>query len=183
MGRNTAKIVTSLRELSRKQIDVISGTVVAGSVDAASGTMSLQPSDGGDVLQGVMLSAIIENVKGIIQYPKDGSQVVAGAVDGDGEWVLLRASELEKVSVTLNNVVCTLDGAQVDLQNGSVVFNIGTSVFKMNTASESLYQLLSDLLTGLTALTVGTSTGPSSVPLNAATFSTLITRLNNLLSA
>lgn len=183
MTRNTAKIREGIRALSHKPFEILSGTVVAGSVDSRAYTMSVMPSDGGDAIQGVLLSSVSENANGMIVFPKDGSNVIIGSIDGSGEWTLLKASDLAKAIIAIENVVYQIDDTQVNIQNGSVVFNMGASMFKMNTASESLFQWLNDLTTAMTLLTVGTSSGPSTVPINVATFNTLLTRLNNLLIA
>jgi hypothetical protein len=183
MTKNTAKIKAGIKALSEHPNEIISGTVVPGSVDTTGFTMSVQLTDNSAPIAGVMLNSVTENSNGLILFPKDGSNVIVGSIDGPGEWALIRASEITKAIITIENVTYEMDSAQVNVKNGTSVFNVGTSVFKMNTASESLFQLLNDLITGITLLTVGTGMGPSTVPINTATFSSLLTRLNNLLSA
>ena len=182
MSKNIAKIKHGIQALAGKPYEITSGTVVPGSVDTDLYTMSVQPTDDTGAIEGVMLGSVTGS-NGILLIPKDGSSVIIGSIDGPGEWTLLKASELQKAIITVGHVTYEIDNTQVNVQNSDVVFNIGASVFKMNTSSESLFSLLQDLLTGLTLLTVGTSTGPSSVPVNVATFNNLLTRLNNLLSA
>jgi hypothetical protein len=183
MSKNSARIKEGIINLSREPYEIMSGKVLPGSTDTSAYTISVQPSDGSAPIEGVMLNNVTENGKGLILFPKDDSDVVVGSIDGPGEWTLLKASEIRKAIITIENVVYEMNDTAVTIQNGSTHFNINTSVFKMNTASESLYQLLNDLITGITLLTVGTGTGPSTVPANVATFNTLLTRLNNLLSA
>jgi len=70
-------------------------------------------------------------------------------------------------------------------------YNAGTGVFTMNSGGgENMYQFMKDFITCLTELTVSTGTGPSSVPVNVSvpgasgvTFTDLLTRLNNFMSA
>jgi len=183
MNRNIMKIKAGIRALANTPYIIVSGTVVAGSLDEGAYTISVLPSNDSAPIEQVMLTTVTENDKGVVLFPKDKSNVIIGCVDGLGEWVLLRAGELEKVIVTIGNVKYEMDETQIDIQNGSTVFNIGTAVFKMNTASESLLQLLQDLITGLTLLTVPTPSGPSGTPFNSATFTALLSRLNNLLGA
>ena len=182
MARNTSKIKEGIRALTDRPFEIISGTVVAGSVDTTGYTMSVQPVDG-DPIAGVMLSSVTDNGNGILLVPKDGSNVIIGSIDGPGKWTLIRASELLKTVTTIGNVICEVDDSQVNIQNGNTVLNVGEAVFKINTAGESLFSLLKDLITGLTVLTVGTPSGPSTVPVNVASFNDLLVRLNNLLSA
>ena len=183
MSKNTAKIKAGIQVLADKPYEIISGTVVAGSVNTSEYTMSVLPTNGGEPIAEIMLSTITENNSGLVLIPKDGSNVVIGSVDGTGEWTLLKANELDKATITIGNVIYEIDAAQVNIQNGSSVLNIGSSMFKMHTASESLFGVLKDLITGITLLTVSTSAGNSTVPVNIATFNDLLTRLNNLLSA
>jgi hypothetical protein len=183
MTRNTAKIKAGIKALAHMPYEILSGTVLPGSVDTDAYTMSVQLSDDSEPITGVMLNAVTGDGNGMILFPKDGSNVVIGSIDGPGEWALIKASEITKAIITIGTVTYEMDDTQVNVQNGSVVFNIGEAAFKMNTASESLFQLLNDLITGITLLTVGTSTGPSTVPINVLTFNNLLVRLNNLLSA
>ncbi len=183
MTRNASKIKEGIRTLTDKPFEIISGTVVSGSVDTGEYTFSVQPSDTSQPIERVMLSTITGNSNGVILVPKDNSNVIIGTIDGPGAWALIKANELEKVIVTIGNVVYEMDNTQVNIKNGNVVFNIGTSVFKMSTSGESLYGILKDLITGLTLLTVSTSSVASTVPVNVSTFTDLLTRLSNLLSA
>ena len=157
--------------------------MVPGSMDESEYTISVQPSDDSEPIEGVMLNAITNDGNGILLFPKDGSNVVVGSIDGPGEWALIRTSEISKAVITIENITYEMDSTQVKIQNGSVVFNIGASLFKMNTPSESLFQLLKDCFTYITELTVTTTAGTSSIPVNVADFTNLLTRLNNLLTS
>ena len=183
MTKNIAKIKEGLRALAHRPNEITSGTVVPGSVNTAECTMSVQLTDDSAPIEGVLLNTVAGNNNGLVLFPKDGSDVVIGTIDGPGAWTLIRAGELTKAAITIGNVTYEIDETQVNVKNGNIVFNVGTDVFKMNTPGESLFQLLNDLITGITLLTVGTGVGPSTVPINVATFNSLLTRLNNLLSA
>ena len=169
--------------LTENPYEIISGTVVAGSVNTSEYTMSVLPTNGNEPIAEVMLSTITENTSGLVLIPKDGSNVVIGSIDGPGEWTLLKANELNKTIITMGNVTYEMDETQVNIQNGSSVLNIGASLFKMYTASESLFSLLKYLITGITALTVTTSAVSSGIPNNITTFDDLLTRLNNFLGS
>ncbi len=183
MNKNTAKIKTGIRSLVGNYYEITSGTVIAGSTDTSAYTISVQPSDDSDPIEGIMLNTITENGNGYILFPADGSNVVIGTVDGEGEWILIKASELDKTIVTIGNVQYEIDNNQVNIKNGNVLFSVSDSLFKMNTSSESLFQLLKDCFTYITELTVPTPSGTSSIPVNVADFNNLITRLNNLLTS
>ena len=183
MTKNTAKIKAGIRALANNPYEIISGTVVPGSVNTGEYSMSVQPSDDSDPIEGVMLNPVTENGNGMILFPKDGSNVVIGSVDGSGEWVLMRASDLTKAIITIGDVTYEMDNTQMNIRNGDVIFNVSDRVFKMKTPEESLYQLLKDCFTYITALTVPTPSGTSSVPVNVADFNNLITRLDHLLTS
>ena len=159
--------------------EIISGTVV--SVDTSAYTISVQPSDDGAPIDGVTLNTVTGSDNGVVIFPAAGSDVIIGRVDGPGEWTLIKTGEITKASVKIGNITCVADNTKVTVTNNNVILEISDSAFKLNTASESLFQLLQDLITYITALTVPTSTGPSGVPANVADFTALLSRLNNLL--
>lgn len=183
MNRNTQKIGEALRAISVRPYEVIAGTVVEGSIDEDAYTISVQPTgDDATIIHGVLLNTIESSAFGLVLVPKEGSSVIIGSIDGPGEWVLLKANKLTTMTVTVAGALLKMTENGVEIKNGSSILEIGTHTFRMNTSSETLYQLLSDLITALTTLTVGTPAGVSTVPINVATFSTLLTRLNNLLN-
>ncbi len=182
MNKNTAKIKSGFRELAANENEIISGTVVTGSFNSSTNTISVLPTGGGLAICGVLLNTITGSTNGFIIYPADGSNVVIGTIDGPGEWILLRAADLVKAGITIGNVVYEIDNDQVSIVNGALTLNVGTTVFKMNTATDGLYALLHDLITAITLLTVPTTGGPSGVPINVLAFNALLTRLGSLLA-
>lgn len=180
MNRNTAKINAGIRALTHKSFEIISGKAV--SVDAGAGTMVVSPSDDSEPIRDVRLIAKTSSTDGMIIYPDADSDVVIGSIDGPGEWTLLQASKITKATIKIGSVSYEMTDDKVTIQNSNVLLDISNTVFKMNTASESLFDILKDLLTYLTVLTVPTPSGPSSIPTNVADFTTLITRLSNLLA-
>ncbi len=183
MSKNTGKILSAFRALAGGSCEIISGKVVAGSIDETNGTISVLPTDGESPIEGVMLKAHSAGGNGILQIPKDDTDVVIASIDGTGEWAVLLISEPEQVSVKIDNVECLITADAVTIANGSVAFVLTPEIIKMTTPTESLYAVLNDMITAITSLTVGTSTGPSTVPINVASFTALQARLSNLTSA
>ena len=101
MTKNTDKIRKGIRALTHKPYEIVSGTVVAGSVDATEYTMTVLPSDDSEGIEGVLLNVITNDENGVVLLPKDNSNVIIGSIDGPGEWSLLKASDLVKVSIVL----------------------------------------------------------------------------------
>ena len=186
MTKNTMKIIEGFRTLAEEPYEIVSGTVVTGSLNMVAYTVSVRQT-GGVIIENVMLHAVSNEGNGIILIPEDDSDVIIGSIDGPGEWALLRAGKLTKGIIKIGSVKCEVSGADITIQNGEAVFKISDNLFKMNTPSESLYGLLNDLMTALTLLTVtvtisGTPS-TSGVPNNVTTFTNLLSRLNNLLNA
>lgn len=183
MSKNSEKIRNGIISLSTKPYEIISGTVVAGSIDERLYTMSVAISNGSTIINGVILNTISGESKGLFVIPKDNSHVIIGSTDGTGEWTLLKVSEIEKLTVVTEKVKFEIDDNGVEMQNDNLAFSMGDLSFKIKSGSESLYKLLQDLIKALTLLTVNTPSGVSAVPNNVADFTTLLTRLDNLLSA
>ncbi len=119
MTKNTDKIRKGIRELTHRPYEIISGTVVAGSVDATMYTMAVLPSDGSEAIEGVLLNAITNDENGVVLLPQDNSNVIIGSIDGPGEWTLLKASDLARVSVLLGSSKVTVTDGLIQFNNGS----------------------------------------------------------------
>jgi len=157
-----------------------SGTVLAGSVSSTSNTCSVQMSDG-PVMSDVLLSAVSDDANGIICYPKDNSDVVIGCINGAGQWAILLCSEFDQYKISVADVKLLISDAGIQLTKSMTSVNI-TDLVKIVTSSESLHAILTDLVNAIALLTVGTPSGPSTVPANVSSFTALLPRINNLLS-
>lgn len=182
MNKNSVKISDGIRALTKQPYEIMSGTVVAGSVDEVNQTISVQPDGQEGIIEGVMLGAVSSTTDALVVVPKEGSHVVIGSVDGPGNWILLKPSEITKILLTIANTACTISESGVKVESGNTLIEV-ESVIKIATANENLHAILNDLITAITLITVPTPAGPSGVPVNAATFNSILTRLSNLLSA
>jgi hypothetical protein len=116
------KIVDCIRRLGSKQQEVVSGKVVAGSVNLSTYTCSVQLThmdDGDTPLANVMLGAVADNGNGVLCIPADGSNVIVASVDGPGEYFLVQCSNLAKVVVTIGNTICQADAQGIVLNGGA----------------------------------------------------------------
>ncbi len=182
MNKNSIKISEGIRALTKQPYEIMSGTIVAGSVNEGNQTISVQPDGQEGIIEGVLLGAVSSTTDAIMVVPKEGSHVVIGSVDGPGNWILLKPSEITKVLITIANSQCTVSESLIKIESGNTVIEV-ESLIRIATASESLHGILNDLITAITLITVPTPAGPSGVPVNAASFNTIVTRLSNLLSA
>lgn len=180
MNNTLSKIRDGLLALTGAAPQIGSGTVVAGSVDGTSNTCSVQMFEG-PVITEVLLSAISDSAEGIICYPKDNSDVVIGCINGAGQWAVLVGSEFDHYKITTADVKLLISDSGIQLTKGEAKVNI-TDLVKIVTSTESLHAILTDLVNAIAVLTVSTSAGPSSVPVNVSSFTAILARINNLLS-
>lgn len=181
MNQNISRIRAGLAALSAGTPEIISGTVVAGSVNATTKTCSVQPFTGGRI-DDVLLSAISGSDSGLILYPAENSHVVIGSINGPGQWVVLMTSEVDSCVIAIGDATCEILSSGIRIARATTVIDLADAI-KIATATESLRALLLDLVDGITALTVNTSGVPSTVPVNVASFTALIPRINNLLAS
>ena len=144
MTKNTDKIRKGIRALTHKPYEIVSGTVVAGSVDATEYTMTVLPSDDSEGIEGVLLNVITNDENGVVLLPKDNSNVIIGSIDGPGEWSLLKASDLVKVSIVLGSSKVTVTDGLIQFNDGS---NGGLTVTpELKTQLDKTTTLLSHLI-------------------------------------
>jgi len=169
MTKNVAKIRAGLRALSDEPYEIISGTVVSGSVDSDEYTVSVQRCDDSEPIEGVRLSSVTSDPNGVILIPTDDSTVVIGSIDGPGEWGLIKTSDLEKMIVTIGNTKFTITDGTVKAEDGSgAEMTMTDGKFRIKNGSKDFKTVLDNILQHILALTVPTGTGPSGTPINAA---------------
>jgi hypothetical protein len=183
MNQTREKIRQAVQDLSAKPNEIRSGTVVAGSLDAAANTCSVLLTGEEKPIFGVLLTPSSGNQAGVIIHPADNSSIVVGSADGGGEWFVVAATNIVKATIAIDNASFEMTADTLKITNGSMLWQAGSGAFKVNAATESLYAILHDLISYITVLTVPTSSGPSGVPTNITDFATLLTRLGNVLSA
>lgn len=113
-------------------------------------TCSVTPLNGGVAVFGVRLQAIKGTEKGLVIFPKVGSQAI----------------------VTF-----------INKQTGYLALHTEIDGYIIETGSESLKTILTDLIEAIEQLTVTTGVGPSGVPINLPAFTAIKTRLDGLLKA
>lgn len=182
MNRNVSKIRERLRAAVHKPDEIISGVVLPGSFDSEANTIAVQPGGNSPAVEGVRLCALTYSEQAMILVPADNSHVVIASIDGPGEWVVLSASQLTRAFIRIGNVAYDMDDTQLHISNNDVGISLSDAAIRLNTGSESLYDLLHDLLDAIKAITVSTAAGTSSVPVNISAFDSLLTRLENLLT-
>lgn len=170
------------------------GEVTAIDMDAM--TCDVRPLNGSADVFGVRMSADPDH-RGLHLIPKQGSICVITFLSKDTAYLSLISDldqlmvDIEDTSLIINdegieikrgNTAITATSSEIVIISGSEIKATGSGVLIKNGA-ESLRGILDDLITQITLMTVGTPAGPSTVPVNAAAFSLIKTRLSTLLTS
>ena len=142
MTKNISNIKDGIVALTHHPNELVSGTMVPGSLDEDSYTISVLPTAGTDAIDGVLLNAVTENGNGLILFPADNSNVIIGSIDGPGEWTLIRASDITKAMITIGT-------SKVTIIDGTITFNDGSNngLPKADAIAQKLNNLENDINT------------------------------------
>lgn len=120
MSKTKEQIINGLKTLSAKETEIFSGVVK--SVDEEAGTMEVMPDpDDEDFAFTVMLRASVEDLKGIVLVPKEGTEVTFVTIDGGGQFTIVNASELTKVLIDVPEMKLKCDSVIVNTGNDEMV--------------------------------------------------------------
>ncbi len=136
-----AKSEQEIRDLLHSSLKSKPITVLASvkSVDTAKRTCSID--DDGVVMYGVRLQPITQGSAGITIYPKVGAQVLCAKIEEGDDYMLLHASEIDKIEATVDSKSLVLD------KNGVVVNDGSIGCVKADKMVEWMMKVYSDLQT------------------------------------
>ena len=122
---------------------VMSGVVVAGSVDMTNRICSVQLTgdDDGAPMEHVTLNVVEPgNGNGLVLYPADGSHVLVCQIDGGGGYQVIWCSDLAKVVITVGSSSVTITDGLIQLNDGSLggLVEVAALVGKMNVLENDL---------------------------------------------
>ncbi len=130
----------------------------------------------------VRLRSVIDSGKqGFCFIPKVGSMVMVGRIASSEQLFVVMFSEIDKVLFTSGSLEVVVDADKIELKKGEAILRQTEAGFTMIRSGEGLKKILTDLITAISQLTVPTGVGPSGVPINAAVFNAIKTRLGNFL--
>ena len=118
----------------------------------------------GDSDREVRIQASLNLTEGVYIKPKVGSYVLIDYINIE-TGVITSYSEIEDV------VIKTVNSGEIRIFDKILIKN----------NNEDLKSIMNDILTAIQQITVPTPSGTSGVPVNAAEFSSINTRINNLL--
>lgn len=140
-------------------------TVLAKVDNVNLGGMTCDLDDDGVMINDVRLTPVITGNETIVIFPKVGSNALAVRIEDDEEWMILACEQAEKYKITVGDCVIEMDSSGI----------------KISKATESLKNILSDLIMAIKSITVATGSGPSGTPINATAFTTIENRINQFL--
>ncbi len=133
------------------------------SVNEGEFTCVLQDDDNDELkYEDVRLRPVLDGKESVTIFPKVGTWALAVRIEEDEDWMVMAVGEADKVKVIVGDCEWTIKEG-----------------FLMKKGSETMKKIMDDLLTGIQLLTVNTNVGPSSVPINIATFIGIKTRVDN----
>lgn len=140
---------------------------VAKVIEVSNQQCTVDFQDGRPLLKGVRLKAVLDNNDNtFLLIPKIGSYVVVSPImNNNAVQAIVLYSEVEGLELKIH----------------STYFEINQDGFIMSRQSENLASVLSSLIDAICNITVPTGTGPSGMPINSATFTTIKNRLLKIL--
>jgi len=157
------EIRDAFNKLAKKPQTIVLGNVIA--IDEDKMLCDVSPLDGSADLLDVKLTNLV---------PVQGSACAIALFDNNPTGVVIYIEEVDKVIQP--------NGTSIELStDGGAIIAAEEDKISLANDSEDLLTLLDDLLTAIQALTVPTGTGPSGIPVNAAEFAAISTRLKTLL--
>lgn len=112
----------------------------------------------------VRLRPVINGNESMTLFPKVDGWVLIVRIDTEEDFMVIGADEIDKIRIKVGT-------SEFEIQDG----------FLIKRDDETLKKIFDDLFTAIEQLTVNTNVGPSSVPINAADFAAIKTRVDNLL--
>jgi hypothetical protein len=141
---------------------VMSGKVVAGSVDENEGTCKvvLSVNDTDCPTEDILISAVVQNANGFILYPRDESNVWVAEVDVPGKYGIIKCSNIYKAVVMMNaesggDKVITMTDNVIETRMGNYWVDVTSSSIALHayhstlTGTETLWRFNSGSNGGL----------------------------------
>lgn len=123
MSKNRKKIVAAIQGLGAPVEDtVMSGYVKT--IDENKAVMSVVLNTSGQLVEGVLLHALGNSLKGFVVIPEPDSDVVICSVDGSGEYMLLQVDKIKKILLDIDSLQAKVS-SKIEISCDNIVFNGG----------------------------------------------------------
>lgn len=156
-------------------------TIIPAIVTAQNGDTIDVTDDKGIELFNVRLLAIIDT-EGMTIMPKVGSNVLIGCIgNSPSEYVCIATSEIEYISLIVGDSKAEVKDNEITITHSTTEVKVNASGCSIVRGGESINALLTDLLTAILSMQFVTPTGNTTSLVNAAQFSAIQSRINNIL--
>ena len=151
MTRKEQEIADEYRKMLMrlKGVAVKSGVVVAGSIneDELTCKVVISNDDPESPTEDVQLTSKPGLNAGVVLFPADDSIVWIGEIDGNGQWGILRCSELVKAIVTIGGSAITITDGLIQMNDGSLggltkTLELQAQINKLNTLVAHLVAII-----------------------------------------
>ena len=139
----------------------------------------------GLVYYDVQLQAIADGSgKSFLCYPKQNTKCLIANIEHGERYYMLASDEVEKIVADIQGGKMVLDSDGFQYEKGNATFSVNNGKVTIKSGSNSLGDLIDELLTAILSLTVTTTTptNPTSTPINFADFATLKIKFKSLLT-
>lgn len=129
-------------------------------------------------LQNVQLMAEVDD--GMLLIPSIGSTIIVGYSKRNVPYIAL-FSQIDKVVIVTGNSTITQTTDSIVAANGQSTFTIKDAGYSLEWGTESMRNILSDLVDQIIGISVPTNTGVSGNPLNISALTEIKQRIQNIL--
>ena len=158
-----SEALKAIQKLSKTGDELYAKVCEVTAIDIDGKTCNVKPVDDTGELFEIPWSADVQG-DGLLLQPKAGSMVLVVFLDKHNAQIC-NVSELDKMYLKI----------------GTVEWKVDATGFMLKKQNENLKLLMHDLLVAIKLMKFTTNSGPTITLLNAATFTTLQTRFDNLL--
>lgn len=178
-----AQIDDEIKRLIRQTVEhddqVFQGIVTE--VNEKEFTCTVRRDDQVDYFDVRLRGLINEGLLGFACIPEMKSTVLVCHIGQSNELFVCKFTVIDKVVFTSHDLSLIADKKKVNVKKGQMEVQITAEGITIKKGASGLKRTLDSLLSAICQLTVTTSTGPSSIPINVAVFQQIKADLTNYL--
>ena len=158
------QIRQGIKNLVRPNISSTIATILGKVESVDEDEMTCVITDDTNEISDVRLRPVINGNESMTLFPKVGGWALIVKIEEEEDWMLVGADEIDKIRIKVGT-------SEFEIKDG----------FLVKRGTETLKKIFDDLFDAIEQLTVNTNVGPSSVPINVATFAAIKVRVDQLL--
>lgn len=176
------RIQAAMKALAQPKSHYDSAALLLGIVRSVKGMDTAEVEVDGLLYHDVQIQAIASGSgKSIVTVPAVGSKCLIASIEHGAGYVLLCCDEIDKIEGEVQGGKLKIDNTGVSYEKQSMQVSLATDGIDLKIGTNSLGGLIDELISAIAKLTVTTSAGVSTVPVNLAEFISLQTKFKLLL--